>query len=174
MFPAVLANVLMADTASAPNNRPVTAFELQRCLGTWHEIAHLPTHFQRRCIDQVTATCTARKDGRIRVRNACRNEVGSIDESVGLMRAVADHPGQLQLTYVPVWLSWLPLVWTDYWVIDLDPDYRWTVVGGPSRKHLWVLARGPTMNRSLFERIKTDAQARGYPVEGLIMTAPLD
>jgi apolipoprotein D and lipocalin family protein len=174
MFRAVLANVLMADMASAPNNRPVAALELRRYLGTWHEIAHLPIHVQRQCIDQVTATYTARKDGRIRVRNACRNEAGSIDGSMGLMRAVAGQSGRLQVCYVPTWLSWLPFVWADYWVIDLDPGYQWAVVGGPSRKYLWVLARGPTMNRSLFERIKADALERGYMADRLIMTAPLD
>jgi apolipoprotein D and lipocalin family protein len=66
------------------------------------------------------------------------------------------------------------MVWADYWVVDLDAQYRWAVVGGPSRKYLWVLSRTPTMKRETFAQIKADAAARGYDTEKLIMTAPLD
>lgn len=176
MSRAVLLSILMAGsaTASAAANQPVAALDLQRYSGKWHEIAHLPMFFQRNCIDQVTATYTLQKDGSVEVRNACRNTDGAMDESVGAARTVAGHPGKLEVRFAPSWLSWLPMVWADYWVVDLDPDYRWAVVGGPSRKYLWVLSRSPTMNRGLFERIKADARARGYPVDKLIMTAPLD
>ena len=65
------------------------------------------------------------------------------------------------------------MVWADYWVIDLDPEYRWAVVGGPSRKYLWVLSREPSMERAQFEQITARARAKGYPVDRLVMAAPL-
>jgi apolipoprotein D and lipocalin family protein len=76
--------------------------------------------------------------------------------------------------FAPRWLAWLPMVWADYWVIELDPDYRWAVVGSPSRKYLWVLSRTPSMDAGQFRAIRNRAAARGYPVERLVMAAPLD
>ena len=59
-------------------------------------------------------------------------------------------------------------------MIELGPDYRWAVVGSPSRKYLWVLSREPSMPATQFRAIRDRATARGYPVDRLIMAAPLD
>jgi apolipoprotein D and lipocalin family protein len=67
----------------------------------------------------------------------------------------------------------VPGVWADYWVVDLDPDYRWAVVGGPSRKYLWVLSRTPAMDRTTFDAIRSRAAQRGYQVQDLVMAATL-
>jgi len=171
MVRTALLIVLLAASPVAGANRPVETLDLQRYAGTWHEIARLPMFFQRQCVDRTTATYTARQDGSIEVRNACRTKDGSMIESVGAARRVDGHPGQLEVRFAPAWLSWLPYVWADYWVVDLDPEYRWAVVGGPSRKYLWVLSRTPTMDKALLEQIKAGAKRRGYPVDKLIVAA---
>jgi apolipoprotein D and lipocalin family protein len=79
----------------------------------------------------------------------------------------------LEVRFAPNWLSWLPFVWADYWVIDLDPGYTWAVVGEPDRDYLWILSREPAMDRVLFEQIKARAIAMGYDLGPLIMAAPL-
>jgi len=173
MHRAAILSFLMATSLPATANQPVPELDLTRYTGTWHEIAHLPMFFQRKCVDNITATYTARKDGSIEVRNACRTAEGEAMESVGEGRRVAGHPGQLKVRFAPGWLSWLPFVWADYWVIDLDPEYRWAVVGGPGNKYLWVLSRTSTMDKALFEQIKAGAKRRGYPVDKLIVAAPL-
>ena len=168
-----LTALLAAGLAPLPNV-PVADLDLKRYSGQWHEVAHLPMFFQRNCVDQVTATYTPLANGRIRVDNACRDVKGKTLRSIGVARKVAGKPGQLEVRFAPGWLSWVPMVWADYWVVDLDPQYRWAVVGGPSHKYLWVLSRTPTMKRETFAQIKADAAARGYATEKLIMTAPLD
>jgi len=65
-------------------------------------------------------------------------------------------------------LSWLPQVWGDYWVIDLDRDYQYAVVGEPSRKYLWVLARTPMLADETLAAIKSRLAARGYDPAGLV------
>jgi apolipoprotein D and lipocalin family protein len=75
--------------------------------------------------------------------------------------------------FAPDWLAWVPKVWADYWVIDLDADYKWAVVGSPSRKYLWILSRGPNMDRQLFQDLKARARQRGYPVDKLVMAAAI-
>ena len=170
--------LLLGGMAAAPSasvsNQPVARLDLQRYAGQWHEIAHLPMFFQRNCADNVTATYSTQADGTVGVSNACRTTGGEVQKSDGVARRVPGQPGALKVRFAPGWLSWLPMVWADYWVIDLDPDYRWAVVGGPSRKYLWILSRSPTMSRGQFQSISANARAKGYPVTKLVMSAPLD
>ena len=174
MFKSAAMTVLMMASGAAVANQPVADLDLKRYAGQWHEIAHLPMFFQRQCVDRITATYTPLADGTFEVRNACRTSSGETDESVGAARPVAGSPGALKVRFAPEWLAWLPLVWADYWVVDLDPEYRWAVVGGPARKYLWVLSRKPSMDRAVFDAIKARAAKRGYPVGNLVMAAPLD
>jgi apolipoprotein D and lipocalin family protein len=167
--PAVHAAVPSARSVEAPlENAPVATLDLDRYAGRWHEIAHLPMFFQRQCVGDITATYTRQPDGRIEVRNACRTTSGERDESVGVARAVPGTPGALKVRFAPAWLGWVPGIWADYWVVDLDPAYRWAVVGGPSRKYLWVLSREPVMSQATFDGIRARAARRGYPVRDLL------
>ena len=166
--------VTTASAAMAPANAPVANLDLQRYAGQWHEIAHLAMFFQRRCVDQITATYTANADGTVAVDNACRTKHGKMQASSGVARRVGGRSGALEVRFAPRVLSWLPWVWADYWVIDLDPGYQWAMVGGPSQKYLWVLSRAPSMDTRLFTRLRDSARERGYPVDKLVMTAPLD
>ena len=161
-------------TAEPLRNQPVSTLDLNRYAGTWHEIAHLPMYFQRKCQDRITATYTLRADGRIHVRNACRTKAGKEDVAHGIAKPAGGPAGALKVRFAPGWLSWVPWVWADYWVIELDPDYRWAVVGSPNRKYLWVLSRKPTLSRDEFQRLVAHAKQRGYPVDRLVMAAPLD
>jgi apolipoprotein D and lipocalin family protein len=152
-------------------NDPVPALDLQRYAGQWHEIAHLPMFFQRKCVANITAIYTPRPEGTVGVRNACDDEDGKRMVSEGTARPVPGHPGRLQVRFAPDWLAWVPMVWADYWVVDLDPDYGWAVVGGPSRDSLWILSRKPTMDRATYEALRARAAQRGYPVEELVLPA---
>jgi len=161
-----------AQTQTAPlPNDAVPALDLQRYSGQWHEIAHLPMFFQRNCAAHITAEYTPQADGSVGVRNACDDKAGKRIVSEGAARGMAGHPGRLEVRFAPAWLAWAPFVWADYWVIELDPDYRWAVVGGPDRKYLWVLSRTPTLPRAKFEAIKVRTARRGYPVDRLVLPA---
>jgi len=164
----LLAGVAGAQEAPLPN-APVPVLDLQRYAGPWHEIAHLPLFFQRNCAANITATYTPQPDGRLGVRNACDTPAGKRLVSDAVARPVAVPSGALQVRFAPAWLGWLPKVWADYWVVELDPEYRWAVVGGPSRKYLWILSRTPTLPRDQHDALRERAARRGYPVERLIL-----
>lgn len=171
-----IAVLLILTTLAAQGAQPLRSVEqldLSRYAGLWHEIAHLPTSFQRQCVGETSAHYTLRDDGLIGVRNACRTKDGSIDASEGVARPVAGHPGRLEVRFAPDWLGWLPSMWADYWVIDLDPGYQWAVVGEPDREHLWILSRTPGMARAQFEQIKARMLAAGYDLDALVLAAPL-
>jgi len=153
--------------------RAVPQLDISRYAGQWHEIAHLPVSFQKKCHGDITASYTLREDRLLGVRNSCRIADGSLTQAEGVARPVDGHPGQLQVRFAPEWLSWLPLVWADYWVIALDPDYQWAVVGQPDRKYLWILSRSPQIDRAQFEQLKAHATGMGYDLSTLIVAAPL-
>ena len=176
---AAAPTALWAATASLPEmlpagspNTPVESLDLERYLGTWHEVARLPMFFQRKCVADTTARYALRDDSRITVTNRCRTADKDFIESQGLARTTT-NAGALEVTFVPSMLTWLPGVWADYWVIDLDPNYRWAVVGGPSQGALWVLSREATMDEALLMRIKQRAEARGYSLtEWIVAPTP--
>jgi apolipoprotein D and lipocalin family protein len=169
----VMLSFALTLAATTLPNRPVQTLDLVRYSGQWHEIAHLPTFFQRRCLDAVTATYTAEPDGSIHVNNRCRTSDG-IKVIDGVAKVETGHPGAFKVRFAPAWLTWLPQAWISCWVIDVDAGYQWAVVGGPDRKRLWILARKDSMDRGLFERIREHARQRGYAVGQLVMMAPLD
>ena len=168
----VLASVSPAAMAAKPVTS-VPQLDISRYAGQWYEIAHLPMSFQDKCTGDITASYTLREDSHINVRNACRIADGETSVAEGRARPVQGHPGRLEVRFAPDGLSWLPFVWADYWVIDLDPGYTWAVVGEPDRDYLWILSREPAMDRVLFEQIKSRAVAMGYDLSPLIMAAPL-
>lgn len=175
--PALLAAALLLTSLTAHAVEPVRSvpqLDMGRYAGQWHEIAHLPVSFQKRCVGDITATYALRADGRISVHNVCRTGDGDHIATEGVARPVEGKPGQLQVRFAPDWLAWVPLVWADYWVIALDPDYQWAVVGDPDRKYLWILSRSPRMDAALFASLKDKAEAMGYDLAPLKVMAPVD
>ena len=154
-------------------NEPVPELDLANYAGQWHEIARLPMYFERKCLDAVTAAYTPNPDGTVHIHNTCRTSKGRMSVD-GVARMKESQPAALEVRFVPAWLTWLPMAWADYWVIEVDADYQWAVIGSPERKHLWILSRRPAMDRALFQTLKEHSRQRGYEVDQLIMTAPLD
>ncbi len=150
----------------------VPEMDIKRYMGIWYEIARLPNSFQKKCISDVTATYTLQDDGIITVVNRCRKENGEIAEAVGrAKRAGDDEPNtKLKVRFAPAFLSFLPFVWGDYWIIALAPDYSYAVVGGPDRKYLWILSRTPIMEDNTFQGILDQVRQNGYDLSGLIKT----
>ena len=163
----------IATRDASSENGPVERLDLPRYAGNWYVIAHVPSRAERRGVDSVTATYLLNADGTVAVRNAYRNAKGLFVEANAIARTTT-IPGALKQRFAPRWLSWLPSVWSDYWVIDLDPSYQWAMVGSPTRKTLSVRSRHPTMKRALYERLIRAAARRGYRVADLVMTSELE
>ena len=169
----LLALATLAQPVRAADVVAVDHVDLTRYAGEWHEIARLPMFFQRHCASAVTAQYTLREDGLIGVHNRCRDKAGEPIDADGVARVDPQHPGELEVRFAPDWLSWLPLTWADYWVIALDPDYQWAMVGEPGREYLWILSRSPDMDRATFDALKARAAAMGYDLDPLIVGGTL-
>ena len=149
----------------------VAEVDLQRYLGLWHEVAKIPNRFQKQCVRGTTAEYSLREDGRIKVLNSCIKSDGSRDEAEGVARIVdTEHNTRLEVSFVS-FLGWRPF-WGDYWVIGLDEDYRWAVVGTPNRKYGWVLARTPTLPEQEMARVQEVLVNNGYNPDAFELSLP--
>jgi len=160
--------------AQAQVVRTVPFVDLDRYAGDWFEIARFENRFQRQCVGDVRASYARRADGHIDIVNRCRTEDGRT-EARGVARLVDKQThARLKVRFAPAWLSWVPPVWGDYWIIGLAPDYSWAVVGDPGREYLWILARMPRLDAESMAAARTAAQNNGFAVERLVQTPQED
>nr|WP_314899950.1 lipocalin family protein [uncultured Deefgea sp.] len=148
--------------ADLPPVKSVPQVDLAPYVGTWHEIARFPMYFQNQCVGDVTANYSKMENGKIKVINRCRTQDGEFTQAEG-SASVVDNSNNSQLKVSFFW----PFR-SDYWIIGLDPEYRWAVVGNPDRKYLWILSRTKTMTPDDLVAAKASALAQGYDLKQLI------
>jgi apolipoprotein D and lipocalin family protein len=160
----------LAMTADAPV-KTVPAVNLDRYIGEWREIARFPNRFQKKCAGDVRAIYVRRPDGRIDVVNRCRLQDGTTTEARGVARVEDTKTNaKLKVRFAPAALSWLPMVWGDYWIIGLADDYSWALVGSPDRDYLWILARTPAISDATYATATQIARDNGFDVTRLVRT----
>ena len=151
--------------------RTVPRVDLARYAGDWFEVARFPNRFQTDCAGDVTARYVQRSDGRIDVTNRCRQADGTFKEAQGIARVVDPATSaKLEVRFAPAFLSFLPFVWGDYWVIGLAGDYSWAVVGSPDREYLWVLSRSKVLPTPQYDAAIAAARASGFDTARLVPT----
>jgi apolipoprotein D and lipocalin family protein len=134
-------------------------------MGTWHEIAKYPNSFERGCY-AVTAEYTLRDDGTVRVLNTCRAADGvTVKSTTEGFAEIADPATNAKLTvyfFYPFGAA--------YWIIDLDENYEYAVVGDPSRTFLWILSRTPTLDAETYDQNLHRLPEKGYDPQRLELT----
>ena len=159
-----LALVVLASCTGVPDGvQPVSGFDLERYLGTWYEIARLDHGFERG-LSRVTASYSLRKGGGINVVNRGYDaESGKWKEAAGKAFPNAE-PGVGRLK-----VSFFGPFYGGYNIIALDDaGYQYSMVCGPDRSYLWLLARTPDLDSSVVEGLVARAAALGFAVEELI------
>lgn len=136
--------------------------ELEKYLGKWYEIAHLPAKFQEGC-NETTATYTLAKDGNISVLNQATKN-GKMKQAKGKAKVV-DKNSNAKLKVTFFWPFY-----GDYWIIKLGNNYDYSVVGTPNRKYLWILSRTPQMDDNLYSQIIEYVKSKGFDPNKLIKT----
>lgn len=148
-----------------PKDHSVDQVDLVRYMGRWYEIASFQPWFQRGC-NCTTADYGLMRGGVVAITNACRkgSPTGELDSAIGTAKVVQGSRGsRLKVTF-----QW-PFE-GDYWVVGLDPEYEWVLVGHPYKKQLWLLSRQPVMEDALFKSLKAKAAKLGYDVSRLKKT----
>ena len=138
--------------------------DLQRYLGTWYVIANIPYYLENGKV-ATSDVYTMRDDGTMGNSFVFRRkDFSAPEESWDGYAWVIDGTGNAEWRVRFIW----PFSAT-YLVIDLDPDYRWAVVGHPSRDYFWILSRTRQLNPSIYAGIIARAAAQGYDVSRVAM-----
>ena len=141
--------------------QPVPAVDLTRYAGRWYEIARYPNSFERGCAG-VTADYALRDDGRVSVTNTCVEGGlgGPARAANGVARPIEGAQGaRLAVNFAPIPL---PTGEGNYWIIYLDGAYAHAVVGEPSGRFLWFLARSPRVTPEARSAMEAAARGQGY------------
>ena len=172
---AVAAWGVAAQTTATPAPLPpvstIATLDVPRYMGTWYEVAKFPNRFQAKCVANTRARYLAQTDGSVQVLNSCVTADGSTIDALGrAIQVGATTSPKLQVRFAPAWLSWLPQVWGDYWVIDLDADYQLAAVSDSKREYLWVLSRTPQINDKAYGALMERLKAQHFEVQKLERT----
>jgi len=147
---------LLGGGTKAPKNvQPVQNFELERYLGTWHEIARLDHSFERG-LENVTAVYSMREDGGVRVMNSGINrETKQPKQAEGK----AYFLGSEDVASLKV--SFFGPFYGGYHVAKLDADYKMALVIGPNTDYAWILARSKQPGLAECEAYYQEAEKLG-------------
>ena len=149
----------------------IATLNVPRYMGVWYEIAKFPNRFQKMCVGNTKAEYSLKADGNVQVTNRCLLESGEMNEAIGAARQIgaADSP-RLKVRFAPAWLSFIPAVWGDYWVIDIDEGYQLVAVSEPRREYLWVLSRTPKVERKAYDNLLDRLKEKGLDIHRLELT----
>jgi apolipoprotein D and lipocalin family protein len=144
-----------SNDTSSPAMPVVANVDVARYLGTWHQVSWIPNSFQGDCASDTKATYTL--DGAdLRVQNQCKDVNGKTTEAIGIAKIVeGSNNAKLRVSFFRPFYG-------NYWVLALDPDYKWVLVGEPKRKFGWVLARDNKLDDATLNQILDRAVALGY------------
>jgi apolipoprotein D and lipocalin family protein len=163
VFMTALLAVRSSQSASRlPPLSTVPHVDLTRYMGVWHEIARIDHSFQKGCI-KSSATYSLLPDGEVEVINRCVNEKdGRLREAKGRAWSVdPESNARLKVSFFWPFRG-------DYWIVDLGKEYEYAVVGAPNRQYLWILARQPVIDESVYKGILERLATQGFPVDQLV------
>ena len=144
----------------------VKELDIERYLGKWYEIARYDHRFERGLVG-VTASYSLRDDGKIKVVNTGFKETinGQKSEAIGKAKIPDPHvPSKLKVSFF--WFFY-----GDYFVLELDENYQWAVIGSSTDNYLWILSRTPQMDETVYYELLNKLTTRGYDIDKLIRIA---
>lgn len=151
---ATFSSMPVGNRAVPQPGRPV---EIERYLGRWYEVYRYDAPFQKGC-EAVAAHYSRNQDGSIRVVNTCRKNAPGGKEKTAIGKAkIADSASGAKLR-----VSFFGPFYGDYWVLDHDDGYQWSIVGEPSGRYLWVLSRDPRPSSSMKAMLRQRVEQLGY------------
>jgi apolipoprotein D and lipocalin family protein len=171
ILPLLLISALAVNAGAEEPLASIPSLNLQRYMGTWYEVAKLPNQFQKNCISNTSAVYETQSNGTLRVTNRCTEAGGKVKEAIGEVRQTGNAASaKLEVRFAPAWLSFLPFVWGNYWVIDLDAEYQMVAVGEPKREYLWVLSRTPLADGIAYNQLLERLVKKGFDLKNIQLT----
>lgn len=143
------------------DNHTVSSLDISRYMGTWYEIARYEHHFEKG-MTHVTATYAIKPNGKIMVLNEGFKK-GKHKQVIGkAYQPQTTEAGKLKVSFF-LWF------YSDYYIMELDDDYQYAVIGSSSEKYLWILSRTKALPAPLYAELLQRIQKRGYNTDKLII-----
>lgn len=159
LLAAVAGLGLVGCSDSRPPLKTVPHVDLQRYLGTWYVIANIPYWLEKGKV-ATADVYSMRDDGKMgNVFQFRRGNFQAPQKEWKGYAWVVDNTGNAEWRVRFIW----PLSAT-YLIIDLDPEYRWAVIGHPSRDLFWILSRTRQLDPAIYQGILQRAAVQGYDV----------
>ena len=163
----VLAITLLSNACSSVNNTPTaTGVDLKRYMGKWYEIARFETSFQQGIFDSF-AEYKLLDNGIVLIENSGTDQYGN--RTSAKARGYAPdpkNPSKLRISFFRPFYS-------DYFILALDKNYQWALVGSSSKDYLWILSRTPTLPTETTTHVVNIAKNLGYDTSKFIYNTDL-
>lgn len=158
----LISGIFLMSCGSSKFLKTVDKVDIEKYMGTWYEIARFDHSFEKglKC---VTANYTLREDGKVTVLNKGIDEIKNKLSSAKGVAKIPDQnfPGRLKVSFFRPF-------WGNYFIIQLDKDYKYVLIGDPSRNYLWVLSREKTINEEIYLSLLQTARDNGFDTDKLI------
>lgn len=145
------------------NHETVPRVDLERFMGDWYVIAILPNFIEKNAVNSIESY-TLQDDGTIGITYSFRKGSPSGKQKVMHPRAKiynTQSNAEWRVQFIrPFWAAYL--------VIDLAEDYRYTVIGVPNRKWLWIMSRSPELSEEDYSGIIGRLKSYGYNTEKIM------
>ena len=162
ILPAFAAALVSGCAGSQQPLATIDYVDLDRFMGDWYVVAHIPTRPERRAYDALEQY-TLRDDGRIDIRfSFCQGAHDGKRETMEMLGWVHDRTTNAEWRVRPFWPLRL-----GYQVLELDPDYSLTVIGHPSLRYAWVMARDPAVDPDTLAGVTARLTERGFDTSRL-------
>ena len=145
--------------------------EINRCMGTWFEIASIPNRWQADCYKNTKSHYAPNQDGTFNLRKSCITKSGQLKEisGTGEVTNPITH-AEFKVSFIPL-LSFVGWFTGQYKMLLVDPQYRYAVMGEDRLEYGWILARRSNIpNRELAE-IEKQIRLMGYDSCKFLITA---
>ncbi|XP_073289639.1 temperature-induced lipocalin-1-like [Primulina huaijiensis] len=149
----------------------VKGLNVERYMGRWYEIASFRSAFQPKNGVDTRATYTLNPDETVHVLNETwtGGKRGYIEGTAWKVDPKSDEAKLKVKFYVPPFFPIIPVT-GDYWVLYIDEDYQYALVGQRSRKYLWILCRQSSLDEETYNQLVEKAKEEGYDVSKLHKT----
>lgn len=153
----------LAGAALGQRPIPVAQLDGSKFLGIWFEMAHLPDRPEKKCVANALMMFAARyKSGQFQIVDSCKLK----DDSENVRNRTgrrADPKGDGRLKVTTFWPFY-----ARYWIVGIDADYGWALLGTPNRKQLRVLSKTASLPADELAKAEAIAAAQGFKTGKLV------
>lgn len=148
---------------SAMSRPAIATLDLPRFMGRWWVIANIP-YFAERGKVASSDNYSLGDDGGIDVIYAYRK---SFDETAERTLKASAQP--LAGSGGAHWKQrFFGVFSVQLQVLEVDPEYRWALIGNPKRSLAWVFAREPQMDAATYAELVERLRPHGYDPADLL------